>query len=159
MKKVEAQEIALKVSHVVMEYIDQILTDSIRVNGKIDFVLERVDGYKEPMCVFVISVPQREFNRRINSKIPNVHSDVFYMQLLNDLADSFLNSETIKIGTFYNINGIMGPTFHGIDVKSLSGNSIKINFRNIGTEIRPYIEEYNNRIWEYEEGLLINRKK
>lgn len=44
MKKKEAEEIAVKVSKVIMEYITNILTDSGKVEGTINFESARVDG-------------------------------------------------------------------------------------------------------------------
>jgi len=159
MKKKEAEEIAVKVSKVIMEYITNILTDNIKVEGEINFVSGKVDGYQEPMCVVVISVPEKPFYKPINSGIPSIHSIPFYTRVLEDLTDNFLYSEELSIGGFYSIKSMMGPTFQGIDAVSSSGNQIRINFSNIGTELNDAIDEYNRKISLYESKIKEEQEK
>ena len=153
MKKREAIEIAEKVSEVVMEYIEQILTDSVKVEGKIEFIPGRIEGYPEKMSLVIISVPEKGFYKEINSRIPEIHSIAFYSIILEDLIDHFLESESLGVGRFYHVHGMMGPSFHGLTAASASGNRIHINFPQIGTELNDSIKEYNRKVDLYESKI------
>lgn len=159
MKKVEAEKIAVNVSRVIMEYITNILTDSQKVEGTIDFVSGKVDGYQERMCVVVISVPDKPFYKPINSGIPSIHSIPFYTKVLEDIADTCLYSNELSVGRFYSVMKMMGPTFQGVNAKSIFGNQIRINFSNIGTELNEAIAEYNRKIDLYESEIQKEEKK
>ena len=159
MKKKEAIEIATKVSKVIMEYIELILTDSIKVKGKIEFIPGRVEGYQEKMSMVIISVPEKNFHKEINSGIPAMHSIVFYTKILEDLVDYFLESESLCVGRFYHVNGMMGPSFHGLKADSISGNCIHINFPQIGTELNDAIGIYNSKIEEFKNKINEEKKK
>lgn len=159
MKKKEAEEIAIDVSRVIMEYIEAILTDSVKVTGKITFVSEKVEGYSEKMCVILISVPEKEFFRPINSKIPSIHSGTFHTQILHDLIDHFLYSDGLKIGRFYSIKGMTGPNFEGLDAEGPTGNQIKINFSYIGSDLKKEVDSYNQAIDDYQREIEISEKK
>ncbi|MDE5587139.1 MAG: hypothetical protein K2I72_02060 [Bacilli bacterium] len=132
-----------------MEYITNILTDTVHVEGTIEFISDRVKGYQEPMCVIVISVPQKNFLRPINSKIPSVHSITFYTQILQDITENVLYSDNLWAGRFYSVKGTMNPSFQGLDTGSHSGNRLKISFSNIGTELSEAIDEYNEKFDAY----------
>ncbi len=149
MKKVEAEQIAPEVSRVIMEYITNILTDSVSVDGTIQFQSEKVEGYPEKMCEILISVPQKDFFRPINSKIPSVHSILFYTQILRDLTEHVLYSDTMSVGRFYSVKPFVGPYFNGLDATGPTGNRLKINFANIGTELSDAIDEYNEKFEAY----------
>ena len=159
MKKKEAEEIAVNVSRVIMEYITNILTDNQKVEGTIDFVSGKVEGYQEKMCVVVISVPDKPFYKPINSGIPSTHSIPFYTRVLEDIADTCLYQDDLSISRFYSIKEMMGPVFKGIDAKSTFGNRIRINFSNIGTELNEAIDVYNKKIDLYESDIKKGNEK
>lgn len=158
MKKKEAEEIAVKVSKVIMEYITNILTDSGKVEGTINFESARVDGYQEKMCVVVISVPEKPFYKPINSGIPSIHSISFYKKILEDMIDTCLYSDQLSTSRFYSVKGMMGPTFQGVSAEGTLGNRLRINFTNIGTELNEAIAEYNKKIDVYESEIKKEEK-
>jgi len=159
MKKNEAETIAVNVSRVIMEYITNILTDRQKVEGTIDFVSGKVDGYQERMCVIDISVPDKPFSKAINSGIPSIHSTPFYTKVLEDIADTCLYSEELSASRFYSVKGMMGSTFQGIDAKGILGNRLRINFTSIGTELNEAIAEYNRKVDLYESEIKKEEEK
>ncbi len=153
MKKTEALEIAPKVSKVVMEYIEQILTDpQNKGEGTIRFISEKVEGKKEDMCVIAISVPDTGYKTRIDSGITAQQKDYFLEQVLNDLLDCFLEADTLGVGLFYKIRGMMGPNFFGVTAFSASGSSLKIDFGYTSRYLDAVIAEYNQRIECYKKS-------
>lgn len=77
-----------------MEYITQILSDSNKLDAKMDFNFVKIDS--EKMCVLDIYVPETKFEKHLNLGIPNYHSGVLFEQVLNDLLH-FLPSDTIGV--------------------------------------------------------------
>lgn len=153
MKKAEAKILSVDRSRVVMEYITQILSDpENRDEGKIQFVAERVEGKNEPMCVIAISVPDTNYKTRIDSGITAQQGDYFKEQVINDLIDYFLDSDTVNIGLFYSIRGGMGQNFDGITAIDRTGNgsSLKINFGYRSEYLDRVIVQYNEKIKEYQ---------
>lgn len=150
MKKREAQERAPEVSRVVMEYIEQILTVSRnKSEGTIKFVSEKVEGKPEDMCVIAINVPDTGYRTRIDSGITAQQKDYFLEQVLKDLLDCFLEADTLGVGSFYSIRGMMGPSFFGVKAFSATGSSLKIDFGYTSSYLDEVIVKYNQRIENY----------
>ena len=59
MKKKEAEVLALKKVDVIVEYIMQILEDTSKVSGMMNFSSAKIDG--QNMCTMDIYVPFRNF--------------------------------------------------------------------------------------------------
>lgn len=155
MKKVEAKELSITRSKVIMEYIDLILTDSKNHGkGKIEFFSSWVEGRPEEMSVATISVPDTGYLKTIDNGITAQQSIVFYERILDDLIDNFINSNKITLGRFYVIRGGMGKNFDGVTIHSSLGSSLDINFRNASSEMREKIEEYNQKLESYYENRI-----
>lgn len=149
MKKREAELLALDRSRVLMEYIEQILSDSEgKGRGTIELFSDKVEGYQELMSIFVISVPERGFLKPINSGITSQQSEVFYEQVLKDLIENYLDSDTIELGNFYSMRGTR-KNFDGLMVTGINGNTLKINFNGISNN--ETIDWYRKKIQEKEE--------
>lgn len=64
MKKKDAQDLAIIRSNLIMEYITQILSDSNKLDAKMDFNFVKIDS--EKMCVLDIYVPETKFEKHLN---------------------------------------------------------------------------------------------
>lgn len=148
MKKVEAQEIAMEKSKLIMEYITLTLSDTEKVNGRIEFSSAKIDNQK--MCTVDIFV-NNGFERHFNLGITTDHDLVLYKQLLNDLLDSFLEHETMGVSRYYLVKSMQG-TFSGINAVNTIGSKIKINFKTTSPEFMDIISKYTKRIDEYAEN-------
>lgn len=92
MKKNEAQLLVPAKSNLIMEYITQILLDTDKLNGNIEFNFAKIDNQMN--CVLDIYIPTKDFEKHLNLEITSDHCLVLYEQVLNDLL-KFLPSETI----------------------------------------------------------------
>lgn len=146
MKKIEAQELAIERSKVIIEYITQILSDSEKVNASMEFTFDKIDN--QNMLILNISVPKRDFKRSLNLGITTDHQLVLIEQLLNDLLDTFLAHETIGISRYYSLKS-MGENFSGIDATNVLGSRITINLNASGPDFMNLISEYKRRLEEF----------
>lgn len=151
MKKIEAQMLAPSKSKLIIEYIDQILSDTLVVNGTMNFSTAKIDNeYRETLDIFV---PDLSFEKHLNLEITSQQSLVLFEQLLNDLLDVFLEHETIGVTRYYSIKYGMGRNFSGIDAVNTNGSRIKINFNCSGGEFAEIIAKYNQRRNEFSSSI------
>ncbi len=150
MKKIEAMELAPKRSKLIIEYITQILSDSEKVNARMNFNSAKIDN--QIMCVLDIYVPKRNFEKHLNLGITSEHDLVLYEQLLNDLLDTFLEHETMGITKYYSLKS-MQENFTGIDAINLLGSNIRINLNSSGNGFMELIDRYSNRYNEFVASL------
>lgn len=147
MKKIEAQELAPWKSQLIIEYIEQILSDDECVNGKFNFSCAKIDN--EMMLTLDMYVPKTNFERHLKLGITSDHSLVLYEQLLNDLLDKFLEHETMGVSRFYSIKSVMGKSFSGINAINSIGSNIAINLNGSGLDFNEIVSRYNHRIQDY----------
>ena len=147
MKKEEAIELSKDRSRVVIEYIESILSDNIKVTGRLDFSSSKIDNDK--MCTLNIYVPEKDFEKHINLGITIDHIDVFYEQLFSDLIDKFLTHETMGLSRYYTIKSGMGQSFYGMNGVNTIGSNIKLNFIAKGQKFDEITSNYNKKINEY----------
>ena len=147
MKKEEALKMAPERSRLLCEYIIQILSDNEKINGEIRINSAKINN--ERMITFDISVPSRGFERHLNTGITAQQVDVLTEQLLNDLLDNFVESETIGCTSYYSIRGGYGMNMDGVNLVNNIGSKIKINFVCQGNKFREQVENYNARLNEY----------
>ena len=147
----EAMQIAPERSKLLCEYITQILSDHERVSGEI-----RIDSAKinnERMLTFDISVPNKGFERHFNTGITTQQVDILTEQILNDLIDHYMKSDTIGCTKFFSVRGI-GMNMDGISALNSIGSTIYINFVCRGNQFREQVKLYNARLDAY-----INQQK
>ena len=147
MKKVEAMELAPESSKLLCEYITQILSDNEKVNGEIKINFAKINN--EHMITFDILVPSKNFEKHLNTGITTQHIDVLTDQILNDLLDTFLESETMGCTRYYSVRGGYGMNMNGVNAMNIIGSKLKINFVCRGDKFNEQIETYNERINEY----------
>lgn len=150
MKKIEAMEIAPEKSKLLCEYINQILSDEQKINGEILINSAKIDG--ENMCTFDISVPNKDFERHLNTEITTQQIDVLTGQILEDLVENFMESETMGITRYYSVNYMMGPAMKGVSAINDKGSNITINFVCRGEQFNEQIKKYNSKLDEYVRG-------
>lgn len=141
MKKSEAKLLAPENSKILIGYITQIL--SSEENAKINISYAKIE--KENVCTFDIYVPSQNFERHFNTGITLQQSDALNEQILNDLLDNFMDSETIGATTFYSIKS-SGGQFNGVKCMNIQGNTIPINFIAQGNNFDKLVKAYNQRI-------------
>jgi hypothetical protein len=162
MKKNEAQTLAPTKSNLIMEYISQILSDTDKVSGRIEFNFAKINN--QMTCVLDIFVPIKNFEKHLNLEITSDHCLVLYEQVLNDLLN-FLFSETIGVTKYYSMKS-MSEYFSGVVAFNNIGSELKINFNTTSPEfmllIDKYIEKYDEiakSLSNQEETKINNSKK
>lgn len=128
MKKIEALQLAPQRSKLLIEYINQILSDEKQVNASVEIQYAKIN--KELMVTYEIYVPNRNFEKHLNTGITSQQENVLISQILDDLVINYLESDTIQISRFYSIRSF-SANFDGVSIQGLNGTKISINFRRI----------------------------
>lgn len=144
MKKIEAMQLSQERSRLLIEYINQVLSDEKVVDAKIIIGSNKIE--KENIKTFDIYVPIRNFEKHLNTSITSQHENVLSSQILDDLIINYLNSKTIKLSRIYRIRGTFDD-FTGINITSCNGTKISIDFGYIDRDIE---ENYNCKLEEYD---------
>jgi len=126
MKKEEALVLAPQRSKLIIEYIEQILSDNQKVSGNIRLNSHKIDN--QNMCTLDIIVPQTNFEKHINLGITSDHADLLYAQLFKDFLTTFLEHETIGISKYYTVKYNMQENFTGVNAINSNSSELKINF-------------------------------
>ena len=127
----EAQELSKVRSKLIIEYINDILSDGDKLNAKINLGIHEVDG--QDMCTADIYVPYRDFERHFNLGITPEYISILHEQLLNDLIP-YLDDNFIGVTRFYSLrsNNLL---FDGVRVMNIMGSSIMLNMYGIDENI------------------------
>ena len=153
MKKVEAQQLAIEKSKLIIEYIVQILSDPEKVTATMEFLSYKIENKK--MLILDINVPKRNFSRCLNLGITSDHDIVLFEQLFNDLLDTFLTHETMGVTKYYSIKS-MNQNFTGINAVNTIGSKILINFNSSGPEFKNLVDHYQAKYKAFEESINNN---
>ena len=157
MKKQEAEVLAIDKSRVMIEYLEQILSDD-NISGNMIFSSNKVDGEKEKMCTVDIVLNNGK-ERHLNLGIPSIHSDVFTKQFTSDLVDRFAKDDTMGVSPFFEIKSMPTTSRRGMDAISINeetgkiNNHIKIDFYSIGQDFYSIMEEYNEKLKEAQKEI------
>lgn len=155
MKKKEALEAIPQRTSLLMEYIDQFMEDESAIMVDIQFDGKEIK--REPILVTDIVVFEQGddndfeqkgnciFERHLNLGITTDHVFLFFEALLTEIADKYLEHDTIGISEFYDILGV-NTIFAGIDVSNPVGSIVHINFGGVSKEI---VDNYNRRLEDY----------
>lgn len=149
MKKNEAQVLAPTKSNLILEYITQILSDTDKLNGDIEFNFAKINNQMN--CVLDIYIPTKDFEKHLNLEITSDHCLVLYEQVLTDLL-KFLPSETIGITKYFSKKS-MTEYFSGVIALNNIGSELKINFNTTDPDFMNIISEYTRRYNEFAESL------
>ena len=137
MKKKEAEVLALKKVDVLVEYIMQILEDTSKVSGMMNFSSAKIDG--QNMCTMDIYVPFRNFEKHLNLGITSDHYNVLCKEFLDRVITTFLPHETIGATRFYQFRS--NNIFDGVSIVNSIGSEIKVNMYGVDRSIS---NEYNS---------------
>lgn len=160
MKKPEAQIIAIDKSRVMIEYLEQFLSDE-NITGKMMFGAAKVG--KEELCIVDIML-NNGFERHFNLGIPSIHCDVFTRQFTSDLADTFAKEKTKGVTPFFEIKGMPPVNRKGMDAMSMDeetgkpNNLIEIDFYYGGQEFQTIMQEYNNKLKKIQQEMPETKK-
>ena len=152
MKKQEAEVLAIDKSRVMIEYLEQILSDD-NISGNMIFSSNKVDGEKEKMCTVDIMLNNGK-EKHLNLGIPSIHSDVFTKQFTSDLVDRLAKDDTMGVSPFFEIKSMPTTSRRGMDAISINeetgkiNNHIKIDFYSIGQDFYSIMKEYNEKLKE-----------
>lgn len=135
----EAKELSKVRSKLIIEYINDILSDGNKLKAKINLGIHEVDG--KDMCTADIYVPYKDFERHFNLGITPEYISILHEQLLNDLIP-YLDDNFIGVTRFYSLrsNDLL---FDGVRVMNIMGSSIMLNMYGIDENISS---EYNKKI-------------
>ena len=157
MKKQEAEVLAIDKSRVMIEYLEQILSDD-NISGNMIFSSNKVDGEKEKMCTVDIMLNNGKA-RHLKLGIPSIHSDVFTKQFTSDLVNRFAKDDTMGVSPFFEIKSMPPTSRRGMDAISINeetgkiNNHIKIDFYSIGQYFYSIMEEYNEKLKEAQKEI------
>ena len=154
MKKKEAQLLAPTKSNLIMEYITQILSDTDKINGNIEFNFAKINNQRN--CVLDIYIPKKIFEKHLNLEITSDHCLVLYEQVLTDLL-KFLPSETIGVTKYFSIKSMFGY-FSGVVVANNMNSELKINFNTTNPDFMILIHNYLKKYDEISK-LLENQEQ
>ena len=161
MKKQEAQGIAIEKSRVMIEYLEQFLSDE-NITGKMMFGTAKVE--KEDLCTVDIML-NNGFKRHFNLGIPSVHCNVFTRQFTNDLVDTFAKEKTKGVTPFFEIKSMPPVNRKGMDAISVDeetgklNNYINIDFCYGGQDFYDIMQEYNQKLKLAQEEMLQEQKE
>lgn len=161
MKKQEAQGIAIEKSRVMIEYLEQFLSDE-NITGKMMFSTAKVG--KEDLVIVDIML-NNEFERHFNLGIPSVHSNVFTRQFTSDLVDTFAKEKTKGVTPFFEIKSMPPVNRKGMDAISVDeetgklNNYINIDFCYGGQDFYDIMQEYNQKLKLAQEEVLQEQKE
>ncbi len=157
MKKQEAEVLAIDKSRVMIEYLEQILSDD-NISGNMIFSSNKIDGEKEKMCTVDIML-NNNTEKHLNLGIPSVHSDVFTKQFTTDLVDRFAKDDIMGVSLFFEIKSMPPTSRRGMDAISINketgkiNNHIKIDFYSVGQNFYSIMKEYNEKLKEVQKEI------
>ena len=157
MKKQEAEVLAIDKSRVMIEYLEQILSDD-NISGNMIFSSNKIDGEKEKMCTVDIML-NNNTEKHLNLGIPSVNSNVFTKQFTTDLVDRFAKDDIMGVSPYFEIKSMPPISRSGMDAMSISketgkiNNHIKIDFYYKGQDFDSIMEEYNKKLKEAQKEI------
>ena len=162
MKKQEAELIAIDKSRVMIEYLEQILSDD-NISGNMIFSSNKIDGEKEKMCTVYIML-NNNTEKHLNLGIPSIYSDIFTKQFTTDLVDRFAKDNIMGVTHFFEIKSMPPISRRGMDAISINeetgkiNNHIKIDFYSIGQDFYSIMKEYNEKLKESQNEIEETKK-
>ena len=157
MKKQEAMELAIDKSRVMIEYLEQILSDD-NISGNMTFCSSKVEGEVEKMCTVDIMLSDGK-EKHLNLGIPSIHSDIFTKQFTSDLLDRFAKDDIMGVSPYFEIKSMPPISRRGMDAISINketwkiNNHIKIDFYYKGQDFDSIMEEYNKKLKEAQKEI------
>ena len=157
MKKQEAIELAIDKSRVMIEYLEQILSDD-NILGNMTFRSSKVEGEDEKMCTVDIMLSNGK-EKHLNLGIPSIHSDIFTRQFTSDLVERFAKDDIMGVSPYFEIKSMPPISRSGMDAISINketgkiNNHIKIDFYYKGQDFDSIMEEYNKKLKEAQKEI------
>ena len=157
MKKQEAMELAIDKSRVMIEYLEQILSDD-NISGNMTFRSSKIEGEGEKMCTVDIMLSNGK-EKHLNLGIPSIHSDIFTRQFTSDLVDRFAKDDIMGVSPYFEIKSMPPISRSGMDAISINketgniNNHIKIDFYYKGQDFDSIMEEYNKKLKEAQKEI------
>ena len=157
MKKQEAEILAIDKSRVMIEYVEQILSDD-NISGNMTFRSSKVEGENEKMCTVDIMLSNGK-EKHLNLGIPSIHSDIFTRQFTSDLVERFAKDDTMGVSPYFEIKSMPPISRSGMDAISIDketgkiNNHIKIDFYYKVQDFDSIMEEYNKKLKEAQKEI------
>ena len=157
MKKQEAEVLAIDKSRVMIEYLEQILSDD-NILGNMTFRSSKVEGEDEKMCTVDIMLSNGK-EKHLNLDIPSIHSDIFTRQFTSDLVERFAKDDIMGVSPYFEIKSMPPISRSGMDAISINketgkiNNHIKIDFYYKGQDFDSIMEEYNKKLKEAQKEI------
>ena len=157
MKKQEAMELAIDKSRVMIEYLEQMLSDD-NISGNMTFRSSKVEGEDEKMCTVDIMLSNGK-EKHLNLGIPIIHSDIFTRQFTSDLVERFAKDDIMGVSPYFEIKSMPPISRSGMDAISINketgniNNHIKMDFYYKGQDFNSIMEEYNEKLKEAQKEI------
>ena len=148
MKKKDALILSPQIVDLIMNYISQILDNTNKISGIINFNSLKIDG--QNVCTLDIYVPNNSFEKHINLEITTDHVDIMFEKFLDRVITDILPHETIGATRFYHLRS-NSNLFDGITIINSIGSEMKVNMYGIDRDI---VNEYNKRYDQYRNSLI-----
>ena len=140
--------------NLIIEYIEQILSDENRVRGKMEIDTFEKDG--EKYKTLDILVRSRGFERHFNLGIKLQDEAEFYRKLLDTFVEKFAESEYIGISEYYfRSSDPFNSNFYGIDLSNTSGSYLGFSLRPSNEDSKLVIQEYNQKLRDLSKNSMI----
>lgn len=156
MKKEEARNVSLEKSKVVIDTIVAILTDSVQVDGKMEFGIDKKEN--KNVCTLDIAVPEKGYFRNWFMGVTSNHISIFYKQILSDILDNFIGLEKMSVSNFYTLKYSNGKNFEGITFKNSIGSKLSLNFIAKDKDFDELISFFEKGKIEKEQEILETKK-
>lgn len=148
MKKVEAQILAPEKSQILINYLNQILNEDKKIEGRVIIAFDKIEG--ESRIIYDIEAPEMNLKRLINVEITTDHIDVLTERILNDLLDNYLEDDVLGVTRYRWIRSGRVMSFDGVHAQNMQTQTdISIDFVCRGEKFRELIDQYEQRINEY----------
>ena len=131
--------------NLIIEYIEQILSDIDIIFGKISIDTVKMGEAEHKTLDIMLS--NKRFERHFDLGIELQDEAVFYGKLLNTFIEKFADNENIGISK-YHIKKCdpANSDFRGIDVSNTNGSYLEFYFCPSNKESSLAIQEYNQKL-------------
>lgn len=143
MRKEEAEIVAKEKAKLMIEYLEQFLSDDKKVNGRMEFTS---DNSMLAVDIVLRSEGVRIFEKHFNLGFSSVYADLFTEELSRILLETFMPSEDFGVGEYARIKGMGSMDKDGFEVFNSKGSEIAIEFHSKNDRFNDIMRAHNQTI-------------
>ena len=146
MKKEEASVLAKEKAKVMVEYLEQFLSDEKKVTGHMNF---SSDNSILVVDMMVKSDGKKLFEGHYNLGFSSVYADLLTEEISSLLLESFMPSDNLGVSDYARIRGFGSLDQDGFYVMNSHNSRIDINFRCKNDKFSEIMKSHNKAISDY----------